>query len=719
MKKIFAAGLVLASTAAVNATQLGTLSVTSKLNEPMKAVLEIKDVPQDSSKVQVGLASQSVYRALGKTYAEDLRNLTISVASTSPYKLRIESSQPVQTQDFPLILVLDDQGAKTAKLYNLHFAERSAAAPASAIKERTEISEAASRIPSASSAQVPSAARQQVQAAAATVPSAAAATVPSARDAVKSAKTEVKSSVAAASDKQAKSAAQKVQTAAAKVEKKVQTATKPVQKTSAAAKTQKAAQKSGAKVSSASARTASSVRIPLKGKRATVAVQKGTTLWSALKPYRAQYPGASMQQIIVQTIRNNPKCFEGGKSSGVVFGCRMRLPKVITATAEEGAFFVNEHADRDATRTIARSEQPAKPAAAPVAPAPMNKTAQEEPKAAKDSPKTAEDLPRTAEVSPKAADQSAPAEPSQKDAADGAREKIDAGVQPVAEQKPVEVKKAEQTQTAPDAGGKDDAPVPSRDSAEPKVATGWTWILGGILGLIAALGAGFVMGRRRRNRDEAAQDDGTSTVEFRRNDPATREQLEAAAKLFERRMQADEAAARGFPAAAAAGAALGAAAASAPAEQPSEPKLAGNPGQNIEPRPEHRGPVESAFQTDPLEGVNAAEPQPMQIEPAAEPAAPQQPVQVGQDASAEHAAGEPELQAEPEPVQDPFPTAPAGMATIEPEEKLLAKLEKARTYMAVGANGQAQQLLEEVINTSTGEVQRKASEMMALLEKKQ
>ena len=72
-----------------------------------------------------------------------------------------------------------------------------------------------------------------------------------------------------------------------------------------------------------------------------------------------------------------------------------------------------------------------------------------------------------------------------------------------------------------------------------------------------------------------------------------------------------------------------------------------------------------------------------------------------------------------EPVQDPFPTAPAGMATIEPEEKLLAKLEKARTYMAVGANGQAQQLLEEVINTSTGEVQRKASEMMALLEKKQ
>ena len=59
------------------------------------------------------------------------------------------------------------------------------------------------------------------------------------------------------------------------------------------------------------------------------------------------------------------------------------------------------------------------------------------------------------------------------------------------------------------------------------------------------------------------------------------------------------------------------------------------------------------------------------------------------------------------------------MATIEPEEKLLAKLEKARTYMAVGANGQAQQLLEEVINTSTGEVQRKASEMMALLEKKQ
>ena len=135
MKKIFAAGLVLASTAAVNATQLGTLSVTSKLNEPMKAVLEIKDVPQDSSKVQVGLASQSVYRALGKTYAEDLRNLTISVASTSPYKLRIESSQPVQTQDFPLILVLDDQ----AGIRNFNFLYFCAVAFAAVIAENCAI----------------------------------------------------------------------------------------------------------------------------------------------------------------------------------------------------------------------------------------------------------------------------------------------------------------------------------------------------------------------------------------------------------------------------------------------------------------------------------------------------------------------------------------------------------------------------------------------------
>ena len=132
MKKIIVAGSVFAFSAAVGATQLGTLSVTSMLNEPMKATLEVKDVPADISNVKVGLASKAVYRSLGKTYADELKDISVSVVSKSPYRIRLLSSRPVKTADFPVILVLDDNGRRAAKLYNLHFVDRSDAQKAAA-----------------------------------------------------------------------------------------------------------------------------------------------------------------------------------------------------------------------------------------------------------------------------------------------------------------------------------------------------------------------------------------------------------------------------------------------------------------------------------------------------------------------------------------------------------------------------------------------------------
>ena len=670
MRKIIVAGSVFAFSAAVGAAQLGTLSVTSMLNEPMKATLEVKDVPADISKVKVGLASLAVYRSLGKTYADELRDISVSVVSKSPYRIRLVSSRPVKTADFPVILVLDDNGRRAAKLYNLHFVERSDSLKAAAKGSGTLQTPArleASRKDAEDAAQNVKAKVDQARDKVSAVPSAATKaaaqeqlrSVPSAKQSASKAAAET-AKPAAAPKKEVKAAAQKTQAAAKSAQSKDSSAPETREKPLADGAT----------------------NIPVNGKRATVQVTEGTTLWSVLKPYVQRYPGAIMQQLIVQTIRSNPSCFEGGRSSGVVFGCRMVLPKRIRVSREDALFYVNEHPDWDATKPV--GDQTAERAAhADVRQGGATPSDSSAAKPAVDKPK-AIDKPKAVEEKP------APAAGVKKQ--DSVQEKQPAASNEDASRtndKTLEEKPRQQA--ADQQPAKDVLPVAADASAKMaksglmliqkalgvvKSEVPLGWVLGSLLVILASIGFGYSMGRRRRSEPAAPAAGAVATVAFREPSPTTQEQLDGASRMLENRLRADEAAARGFPDVS-----------RAAAPQTPGPEVQGQP---VDPAvrmtvlPEEQAPVQ-------------AEPQPEQSG-LVRISRPSQPAQ--------------------EAPKSPFPTVPTGMAAVEPEEKQLAKLEKARAYMAVGANAQAQELLEDVVKTSTGRVQQMASELMAMLEQK-
>ena len=651
MKKLLVAGSVLAFTAAAGAAQLGTLSVSSKLNEPMKALLEVKDVPADGSGVSVGLASRVVYQSLGKTYADDLRDITVTLVSVSPYRLRLESTQPVKTADFPIILVLDDDGRRAAKLYNLHFAPRTGARPvqetttsaqsaaAAAPRQTAERTADAARpklavIPSAASPAVPSASVRAQKPVAAeqtekksfrdtineTIKETARETVPSAKPAVKQTASSVKPAVKetvkplAAAKTDVKAAAQKTQDAVkAQVPAKTQAAAKAVQTKAAPVAAKQAVKK-------AAAAPAETVNIRLKGKRETVEVKQGITLWSTVKSYVSRYPGASTQQLIVQTIRDNPSCFEGGKSSSVIRGCRMVLPQRITVSKADALFYVNEHPDWDATKSVAEQIEAHSSAralpAAPV-PAPAVKAAEEKPAAAP-SEKKAEPVVQP-EIKTEPVPQAEPAVKQEKQPAEP--------VKAVSEQA-APAQKAQAASSEPEKKAQPEQKPAQQAKSTDDSGSPFAWILGLVLALLAAIGVGYNMIKRRKA--QTAEAEKTSPVEFREPEPTSKEQLDGAAKMVENRIEADEAAARGFP----------------------------------------------------------------------------------QSAKAEPAKTE---QAEQSPT---FPTAPEGMVEVQSEQSLLAKIDQARAYMAVGANAKAVKQLEEVIKNSSGKIQQTASDLMAMLESK-
>ncbi len=647
MKKILVAGSILAFSAAVSATQLGTLSVASKLNEPMLGHLNILDVPDDPSKVQVGFASKVVYKSLGKPYAEELKDMSMEVESRSPYKVRIVSKTPVKTASFPLILILDSDGHKAAKLYNLKFAERGAVQAGSADKAqparaavqasaKPEQKQALSVVPSASSQQAAEPAKK------ASVPSAAQAPV----------------------QKSAPKTAAKSKTAGQK----------------SAAASQKAGQK-GAAASS------SGVFIKSRSKKTTVvSVKPGTTFWSTVKDYRNRYRGATVHQLVLQSLRDNPQCFEGGMTSGVKYGCKIKLPKAITVTHEEAAFYVLDNPELDATIPMSQARKAPEKKPEPQAKAPEKKPepqakAPEKKPAAVSQPQA--DKAAQAPAPEKAAagkmpEQQKPAEsrpaqanPAEEKSAEEKRAEIKRAAEKLSETKPAEEKPQEQK------------PQPQKEAAHKSVLQmqesgqkNWLWAL--LLAAVAAIGIGFGFARRRKRPEET--NDGEAPVTFLEPTLTTKEQLNQVSQMLDNRLQADEAAKRGFPLQSAA---VAAGAAAASAAQPLTQQAA-------------------------------------EAAPAAQDAQAEQPVvqpapEGNPQAAASVSAGA--MAAQPAPAAA-FPTAPAGMVKVEPVERQREKLEKARTYMAVGAVGQAQQLLEELVKTSTGKVQQDASELMLLLEQK-
>ncbi len=75
-----------------------------------------------------------------------------------------------------------------------------------------------------------------------------------------------------------------------------------------------------------------------------IRVKKGMTTWSIARSVRGDFPGASIERIIVAFVRANPKAFNQGMISGLRRGARLNVPtpdEVYSISEEEARAIVN------------------------------------------------------------------------------------------------------------------------------------------------------------------------------------------------------------------------------------------------------------------------------------------------------------------------------------------------------------------------------------------
>mgnify|MGYP004458040463 FL=1 len=137
-----AAGL---SIGAASAAELGTLSVSSRLNEPLAAKLTVNDVNEASQPLVLQLASDAVYAKVGRQPVPADLGVKLTLASRNPWVVSITSEKPVTVEDMPIIVEMSEAGKLSAKFYRVKL-EKAPAAGATAPKT------ALVKLPSAQSA---------------------------------------------------------------------------------------------------------------------------------------------------------------------------------------------------------------------------------------------------------------------------------------------------------------------------------------------------------------------------------------------------------------------------------------------------------------------------------------------------------------------------------------------------------------------------------------
>ena len=134
MRLTAAAALLAAIGFSAQAADLGTLSVTSRLNEPLSARLTVNNVDPKVEPLVVRLAPEATYDRIGKKPLAADTGLELTLESKSPWVVRIKSEKPVTSRDFPLIVELNDGGKLSAKYYRIRLEPAVAPAPAVAPK---------------------------------------------------------------------------------------------------------------------------------------------------------------------------------------------------------------------------------------------------------------------------------------------------------------------------------------------------------------------------------------------------------------------------------------------------------------------------------------------------------------------------------------------------------------------------------------------------------
>ena len=130
MRLTAAAALLAAIGFSAQAADLGTLSVTSRLNEPLSARLTVNNVDPKVEPLVVRLAPEATYDRIGKKPLAADTGLELTLESKSPWVVRIKSEKPVTSRDFPLIVELNDGGKLSAKYYRIRLEPAVAPAPA-------------------------------------------------------------------------------------------------------------------------------------------------------------------------------------------------------------------------------------------------------------------------------------------------------------------------------------------------------------------------------------------------------------------------------------------------------------------------------------------------------------------------------------------------------------------------------------------------------------
>ena len=478
------------------AAELGTLSVSSRLNEPLEAKLTINQVTDASQPLVLRLASDAVYAKVGRQPLPADLGVKLTLASRNPWVVTVTSAKPITEEDMPLIIEMSEAGKLSAKFYRVKLepaktvAKPAAQKPAAATTAKTAL-----KLPSAQTA---------------------APALPSAEKTVATAKSAVKKTPATP----------------------VKAAEKPVAATKAAPK--------------AAAQATSDDLYGLGDLSRPVTVKSGMTMWSIAKMYQPRYEGARTEEVLVALVRANPKAFEGGRVTGVKKGARLVPPSEkavksvgadtawclvhVTPNADarkapSAAAMAKAHARMDKLGLTYEKTPAAKSVAKPAAAAKSSPDSDKIDKLVKSvAPTEPAAKPVVEPVAPAIEPPSAPVPPP-------ASAPV-AAPEPQAPAAPVEKAEEKPAMTVTTTTNIRDEDIPK--TAE-KSGSGWLWGL--LLAVVAAAGAGFFVWRRRK---ESARVEEARTVSFLRPEPTTPEQMKGMDTLFANRVAADAAAEKGF-----------------------------------------------------------------------------------------------------------------------------------------------------------------------------
>ena len=478
------------------AAELGTLSVSSRLNEPLEAKLTINQVTDASQPLVLRLASDAVYAKVGRQPLPADLGVKLTLASRNPWVVTVTSAKPITEEDMPLIIEMSEAGKLSAKFYRVKLEPaKTVAKPAAQKTAAATTAKTALKLPSAQTA---------------------APALPSAEKTVATAKSAVKKTPATP----------------------VKAAEKPVAATKAAPK--------------AAAQATSDDLYGLGDLSRPVTVKSGMTMWSIAKMYQPRYEGARTEEVLVALVRANPKAFEGSRVTGVKKGARLVPPseKAVKSVGADTAWclvHVTPNADaRKAPSAAAMAKAHAR----------MDKLGltYEKTPAAKSVAKPATAVKSLADSDKidKLVKSVAPTEPAAKPVVEPVAPAIEppsapvptpasapvAAPEPQAPAAPVEKAEEKPAMTVTTTTNIRDEDIPK---AAEKSGSGWLWGL--LLAVVAAAGAGFFVWRRRK---ESARVEEARTVSFLRPEPTTPEQMKGMDTLFANRVAADAAAEKGF-----------------------------------------------------------------------------------------------------------------------------------------------------------------------------